>query len=224
MNSRVTRRSLGAGISALAVGAAPLVAVAAAGTPLSLGRLRFDVYRNGSLIGQHVIDVTRDGGALLAVIDVRIAVTFGFITVYRYTHTVREEWRDGKFERMESNTNDDGSIHGVRADRTAEGVVVRTGSGTRTVMPESTIPLTHWNYLCMSTSLFNPQTGERVRAQVLARGEESVLIADGRATRARRYSLSGDVVLDNWYDDAHTLVAIRSTGVDGSTISYRRAA
>ena len=224
MTSMLTRRGLIVGSGALAAGAAPLAAAAAAVTPLSPGLLRFDVLRNDSLIGQHVISLTRNGAVLLAAINVRFVVTFGPVTLYRYSHTVREEWRDGIFERMESNTNDDGTSHNVRAERTVEGVVVRTGSGKRTVMPMATIPLTHWNYLCMSTPLFNPQTGEQVRPQVLARGEESVSLADGRAIRARRYSLSGDVALDDWYDRTHTWVALRSTGSDGSTISYRRAA
>lgn len=224
MKSMLTRRGLIVGSGALATGATQLVAAAAAAPPLSPGLLRFDVLRNDSLIGQHVITLTRNGAVLLAAINVRFVVTLGPITLYRYTHTVREEWRDGIFERMESNTNDDGTSHSVRADRTADGVVVRTGSGKRTVMPRETVPLTHWNYICMSAPLFNPQTGEQVRPQVLARGEESVSLADGRAIRARRYSLSGDVALDDWYDGTQTWVALRSTGSDGSTISYRRAA
>lgn len=224
MNCPLTRRRLIKRSGALIAAATPLVAATAAVTPISPGRLRFDVFRNDSMIGQHVIDLTRDGEALRAAIDVRIVVAFGPITLYRYTHSVREEWRDGKFVRMESTTNDDGTNHSVRAERTADGIAVRTGSGTLTMMPLTTIPLTHWNYLCMSTPLFNPQTGDQVLAQVRPRGEESVALADGRAIRARRYSVSGDVVLDDWYDEANTLAAIRSIGSDGSTISYRRGA
>lgn len=223
MKSTLTRRRMIVGSGALAAGVAPLAAASAAVTPPSAGLLRFDVLRNDRLIGQHVITLTRTDAVLLAAINVRFVVTLGPITLYRYTHTVREEWRDGMFERMESSTNDDGTNHSVKADRTSEGIVVRTGSGKRTVMPMATIPLTHWNYLCMSAPLFNPQTGERVRPRVLARGEEAISLADGRAIRARRYSLSGDVALDDWYDGTHTWAALRSTGSDGSTISYRRA-
>lgn len=224
MTTMLTRRGLIVGSGALAAGLTPLGDAAANVTPPLPGLLRFDVLRNDSLIGQHAVTLTRNGAVLLAAIDVRIAVTLGPITLYRYTHTVREEWRDGIFERMESNTNDDGTRHDVQAERTAEGVVVRTGGGKRTVMPVATIPLTHWNYMCMSAPLFNPQTGEQVRPQVQARGEEAVSFADGRAIPARRYSLSGDVALDDWYDRTHSWVALRSIGSDGSTISYRRAA
>ncbi len=218
----LTRRRVMVGSGALAAGAAPRGAPAAV-TSVPPGLLRFDVFRNDSLIGQHVINLTRDGAVLLASIDVRLVITLGPIALYRYTHTVREQWRDGLFERMESNTNDDGTIHDVRAERTPEGVVVRTGNGKRVVMSAAMIPLTHWNYLCMSVPLFNPQTGEQVRPQVLEHGEESVSLADGRAIRARRYSLTGDVALDDWYDEAHSWVALRTTGRDGSAIAYRRA-
>jgi len=212
----LTRRGLIAGSAMLAMPAAAI-------TVPPPGLLRFDVLRNNSRIGQHIVRLQRDGAVLRANISVEIAVGIGPVTLFRYTHTVREEWQDARFMSMESETNDDGTRHRVRAESTAEGVVVRTGDGKRVVLSPETIPLTHWNSLCMRAPLFNPQTGAAVRPTVLARGEESIALADGRSIRARRYTLSGDIALDDWYDSTHSWVALDSIGRDGSRIAYRRA-
>lgn len=216
----LSRRRLIAGSAALI--AAPMAAIAA--TETRPNALVFDVMRNGSRIGHHTVQLQPANGTLVARVNVEIAVGLGPIILYRYTHTVRETWREGEFVSMESETNDDGTRHRVQADRRDNGVVVRTGDGKSEVMPADTIPLTHWNYRCMSAPLFNPQTGKRVAPQVQPRGQDTVALSDGRSVRATRYSLSGDVVLDDWYDTARAWTALRSTGTDGSAIAYVRRA
>lgn len=215
----LTRRCL---IAVAVAGGAAIVRRAPAAVLPPPGVLRFEVLRNNRRIGEHVIRLTQDGANMRAAINVEIAVGLGPITLYRYKHTVTEEWRDGIFVRMESETNDDGTRHSVRAERTAEGVAVRTSDGKRVVMPPATIPLTHWNDQCMSAPLFNPQTGEHVRPQVRQLGEGSIPLANGRIVRARRYALTGEIVLDDWYDEARSWVALDCIGRDRSAIAYRR--
>lgn len=187
------------------------------------GRLRFDVLRNDSRIGQHTVTLTQDGAVLRASIRVDIAVSLGPIVLYRYTHSVQEIWRDGRFVSLESETNDDGTRYRVVAERRADGVTVNAGNAKDLVLPAETIPLTHWHQQCMVAPLFHPQTGERLAPSVALRGEETIALADGRMVRANRYSLTGDVALDDWYDTARTWTALRSVGRDGSMIAYRRA-
>jgi hypothetical protein len=185
------------------------------------GLLRFDVLRNDSRIGEHVVRLSRSGAKVEAEVAVELAVRIGPITVFRYTHSVREEWRDGEFQWMESRTNDDGSRHHVRAERTAEGVSVRRANGDVAHLPSGTIPLTHWNRQCMRAPLFNPQTGLPLKLTVQPRTPETLDLGGGRVARTRRYSLVGEAAMDAWYDDADSWVALQSAGRDGSTISYR---
>jgi hypothetical protein len=208
----VRRGLLASGIARLAIGQAH-----AAVPP----ELRFNVMRNGSPIGQHNIRFSLDGETLRAAVVVEIVVRLGPIALYRYTHSVREVWRGGRFESLESETNDDGKPFRVRAVRGSEGVVIE--SSVRTVLPPNAIPLTHWNSLCMERKLFNPQDGLPIDSTIVSRGDESVALADGRTVRATHYSLVGKVALDDWYDGDHMWTALRSTGTDGSTIEYRRA-
>ena len=216
----LTRRGL---IAETMAGGAALIRQASAAVLPPSGVLRFEVLRNDRRLGEHVIRLTQDSTTMRAAINVEIAVGLGPITLYRYTHNVQEEWRDGIFMRMESETNDDGTRHSVRAERTTEGVAVRTGDGKRMVMPPATIPLTHWNDKCMSALLLNPQTGDQVRPQVRLLGEGNIPLANGRIVRARRYALTGEIALDDWYDEARSWVALDCIGRDGSTIAYRRA-
>jgi len=217
----LSRRTVIVGGAALAAGEITHgTALAVAPPP---GLLRFDVSRNGSRIGEHVVRLSRSGATVRAEISVEIAVGFGPITLYRYTHSVREEWQDSQFQWMEARTNDDGTPYHVRAERTAKGVVVRRQGGDEAIMAADTIPLTHWNDTCLRAPLFNPQTGLPLNMAVQPRDTEMIDLGGGRMIRARRYSLVGDETLDTWYDDRNMWTALRSAGRDGSTISYRRA-
>jgi len=187
------------------------------------GLLRFDVLRNASRIGEHVVRLTQSGNTLRADISVEMAVGIGPITVFRYTHSVREEWHDGRFRWMESKTNDNGTQHHVIAERSADGVPVRVGGSGAAVLPAGTIPLTHWNLECMRSPLFNPQTGLPLNMSVRRRALETVELGGGRVLRAQRYSLVGETTMDTWYDDAEVWTALQSAGRDGSMISYRRS-
>ena len=186
--------------------------------------LHFEVMRNGGRIGQHTIRFRQDGTTLEAEIDVDIAVRVGPIVLYRYALKGREIWRDGAFASLESETNDDGTRHRVKATRTPEHVAVEVVGAPRAIFPASAIPLTHWNNLCMERPLFNPQDGAAIESSVVTRGEDMVALADGRSVRATRYSLFGKPALDDWYDMTRHWTALRAPGSDGSTIDYVRAA
>jgi len=184
--------------------------------------LHFNVLRNGGDIGRHNVTFGRDGDALVATVTVEIVVRLGPIPLFRYTHSVRETWRGDRFQSLESETNEDGKRFQVHAIRSEDGVVVDSLGAPRTILAPETIPLTHWNRLCMERPLFNPQDGVAVVTTVVARGEELVPLADGTTVRAAHYSLVGKLALEDWYDTARQWTALRSIGHDGSRIEYRR--
>ena len=186
--------------------------------------LVFEVTRDGKAIGHHRIAFQRDGDSVTASVDVDIVVRLGPVPVYRYKHTVREVWRGAQVVSMDSETNDDGKAFRVRAETQADGVLVRTETVPRLVLPPGAIPLTHWNKLCMARPLFNPQDGKVLAYQVTRVGEEKTALANGREVAATRFALTGKEPLDDWYDQANDWVALRSKAKDGSMIAYRRQA
>ena len=184
--------------------------------------LKFQVFRNGSGIGEHAIAFRQEGAVLIASIAVDIAVRLGPIVIYRYGLTARETWRDGQFANLDCQVADNGTRRLVKAARTAAGVTVEVDGKALATLPAGTLPLTHWNQQCMERPLFNPDDGLAIASRVVPRGEEMVALAGGGQTRASRYSLVGKVELDDWYDTARNWASLRSPGSDGSQISYTR--
>jgi len=216
----LTRRSILAGAGALLAPAAWGAVAGEAMPPMEI--LRFAITRNGSRIGRHVVQLDQQGGVVTARIAVEVAVSIGPIVVYRYTLGATETWRDGRFATFQSDCDDNGTKLFVRARAGADGVEVATQAVSRVVLRADTIPMTHWNRAILRAPLFEARDGAPARPKVTPRGAEAVALADGRTIPAERFSLTGDIELDEWYDADGRWVAMRTTGRDGSIIEYRR--
>jgi hypothetical protein len=208
-----TRRTVLAG--AIALVASP---AAAATYPASLA---FSAIRNGKRIGEHRLTFEAAGRDLTVRVRAELAIKLGPVTVYRYLHEVLEEWREGRFVRLESRTSSNGARESVVALRTAGAVTVQAG-GKRLAAPVATLPFTHWNPEIVGAPLFNPQTGKLLKLSARDLGESRVTTARGEAVQARRVAFRGDAEIDNWYDGAGAWVGLRGRLDDGSTMEYRR--
>ena len=63
----------------------------------------------------------QDGPRLAVDIDIELEVRLAFITVYRYRHTNRELWDDGRLMGFTSRTDDNRTLHRVEARRVGDG-------------------------------------------------------------------------------------------------------
>lgn len=186
------------------------------------GQLAFAVLRKDSEIGTHALRFATDGDTLTVAIDVRMRVGLGPITLFRYRHTGTERYRGGRFESLETETDNDGEPLRVSARREGERVVVRTATGEVKQYGAAALPLTHWNPACMAAPLFNPQDGLPMDLRVVRRGPAEVALADGKLVTATRFSLTGAATLDDFYDSADIWTALRAVAKDGSVLEYRR--
>lgn len=210
-----TRRLLLAA-GALAAVPAPLLAA-----PPASRRLAFAVLRNGERIGEHRMTFSGDAASPTVSTEVDMTVKLGGVTVYRYRHTAREVWADGRFESLESVTDATAGDRKVSARRTPSGVLIRTGR-REVLAPAGTSPLTHWNPRVLTGRLFNPQEGDLVRITAAPKGVRPVILADGRSVEAQVWSLRGEAEIDNWYDRAGVWTGLKGRLKDGSVIEYRR--
>ena len=210
-----TRRLLLAA-GALAAVPAPLLAA-----PPASRRLAFAVLRNGERIGEHRMTFSGDATSPTVSTEVDMTVKLGGVTVYRYRHTAREVWADGRFESLESVTDATAGDRKVSARRTPSGVLIRTGR-REVLAPAGTSPLTHWNPRVLTGRLFNPQEGDLVRITAAPKGVRPVILADGRSVEAQVWSLRGEAEIDNWYDRAGVWTGLKGRLKDGSVIEYRR--
>ena len=183
------------------------------------GRIAFDVLREGSPIGRHVIGFRNDGGDLLVDIDIALDVKFAFLTLYRYRHRNRERWRDGRLISLNSETDDDGTPHWVRAKATGGSLRVDSGEGSFTA-PAGTLPTSYWNPRTVEQrQLLDSQHGRLLSVEVRPGAEDYVMLPLG-AQNARQYRMAGDLKLDLWYGPRGEWLKLAFT-VKGAEIEYR---
>ena len=211
-----TRRTLLAAVGMMAAVPSPLLAAAPPNR-----RLAFAVLRNGQRIGEHRMTFSGDAASPTVSTEVDMTVKLGSVTVYRYRHTAREVWADGRFESLESVTDATAGDRKVSARRTPSGVLIRTGR-REVLAPAGTSPLTHWNPKVLTGRLFNPQEGDLVRITASPKGVRPVVLADGRSVEAQVWALRGEAEIDNWYDRAGVWTGLKGRLKDGSVIEYRR--
>jgi hypothetical protein len=194
-------------------GAGPAVANDASGA------LRFDVRRNGSEIGYHVLSFRQDGPRLTVDIDVDLRVSFAFITAYRYKHRNREQWEGGRLLGFKSSTNDNGTRHEVEAGLEGDELVI-VGSQGQISGPANMLPTTYWHRNFMTRERWiDTQKGRIVAGAVAGHGIDPIEAA-GRTVEASRYRISGDLDVDLWYHDERW-VKLAFDASDGSRIDYR---
>lgn len=212
----IDRRTFVMGLGALAL------APAHAALPVPAGRvLAFDVMRKGKKIGSHALRFEPAGDELKVLIDVALAVGFGPITLFRYKHQAVELWRGGEWASVDATTVQNGKTMRVVARRTAAGVSVDGPKG-KFMAPANTLAATHWNRRMLDGPFLNTQTGEVQRPKIERRGEVMVPARTGQL-RAEHFAMTGEVVLDTYYDAAPSWAGLRFKSGDGSWISYQRA-
>ena len=178
--------------------------------------LSFRVERGGTPIGTHTIEFTQEGDELHVAIDINLAVNFGPITVFRYAHTNRETWRDGRLIAIETETDDDGRRFSVSAKMTDEGLEVTSSENGTFIAPENIIPTSYWNPATIEqTQLLDTQRGRIIEVDVNETATREALV-DGARVPVREYEMTGDLKLKLWYSpDMEWLnVIFRARGAD----------
>lgn len=203
----MSRRGL-AGAAAAGIFLASLPGSASANTRPPSGVIPFTVFRGGSEMGHHHTRFTADGNDLRVDVEIRLAVTFAGITVFRYTHDSTERWQDGRLVSIDTETYDDGTEYRVRGR--AEGDVFRVleGRSGPWEAPADIIPTSYWHIGCVRNErLLHTQYGEPFEVSTQLLGREAIEAA-GRTIEADRYRLTASLVVDAWYNSADQWVKL----------------
>lgn len=182
-------------------------------------RIDFTVVRKGTAIGTHVITIKPDGAETRVDVVSNIAVKAAFVTVYRFVHDGHETWRDGKLVALTSATNDDGSRYAVSV-RAEGGALQVVSNGKPATLDRGLYPASLWHPLAVRQSrLLNTVDGSALAVTVAERGEETVMVR-GQPTPARRFSVTGQLQREVWYDRAGALVQVHMKAKDGSEVQF----
>ena len=202
------------GLLIVLLAAAPSAAQVADGLTLE-----YRVMRNGGEIGRHRVRFAHDGDDLTVETEVRIEVTFAFITLYRYALDGIETWRDGRLMELKTATNDDGDPYAVHAVAHGDSLVVESGA-ERWIAPATAAPSSLWHRdLARGPLLIGIEQGERMAIVVEDLGRETVPGRGGDIS-ATHLVVSGELERELWYDDDGILVHLRLIARDGSNIEY----
>lgn len=203
-------------LTSLATAARPAIAA----DPIQLygNEIRFDVERDGDVVGQHVVTFTRTAQGVKVDARADINVSVLFIPAYRFKFQSHELWRDGALLSMDASTNDDGDYVAVKAQRDDGGLHVKSTVGEYAA--PTLLPMSHWNAALLKGGvILNTMTGELIDIKVQDVGFDTVTTRNG-SLRARHYIYSGDLTGDIWYDSEGRWVRLRFQAHDGSTIDY----
>jgi hypothetical protein len=209
-------------LSTAALAAAPAARAASVLTP-GAPQIRFNVVREGSVIGTHALTFYPAEDGMDVQVDVEIVVRFGPIAFFRYTLNGIEQWRGGQVQHVAMQANDDGTPHFCAVERDADGLWVTGSRAPRYLAPPKALPATHWNEAELSGPWINPQDGKLLHPQVADRGRDMVELGTGSTVSAERFDLSGEVQLQIWYSRAIGWTALNFTAQDGSLVRYERA-
>jgi hypothetical protein len=198
---------------------AALFTAAAQADPVAATK-NFAVMRNGEQIGTNTISLRRDGRELTVQIVTHIVVKIAFVPVYRFDQSEIERWVDGRLVGLTAVTDDNGTVHRVKAV-SSNGKITVEADGKTTEVAGNTIPVSLWSPMPPHTTMaLNPQDGSVMPIAIVDRGEEDLLV-QGRPQRAHHYSINSTFKQDVWYDEQRQLLKVELKASDGSKIEYQ---
>lgn len=183
-------------------------------------QLVFDVWRNGTRVGEHRVTFRREGEVLRVAAVLNLEVRFLGFSAYRYRYESKSAWRGDCLVSLEARVDDDGKPSRLSAVREGNQVRIAGGRGDLLV-PAEVYPTDHWHPGVLGTErVLNTLTGGINRVRIEDRGPANLASANGTLA-ARHYAYTGELSTDVWYDHQGRWVGMRFTAKDGSIIEYR---
>lgn len=181
---------------------------------------RFTVMRNGAVVGSHRLQFESTADGLSIEAHFELEIPFLFFTAYRYSYRSAAQWQDGRLIRLEAETDDDGDVSRVVAERRGDGKVWISGPKGSLAAPPDLLPTNHWNPdVVTRDTVLNTITGAVNTVEILDLGEVDVQTSSG-SVRARHYRYTGELQNEVWYDANGRWVKMRFPARDGSVIDY----
>lgn len=178
--------------------------------------LVYTISRNGSPIGQHILDIDKKGDMTSVDEASAINVKVLFFSAYTYRYNGHETWSDDQLVAFESQTDDNGTRHSVTV-RLSGGRLAVDADGHRSSVPKTTGLDDFWTPKLLSKhTVLDTSDGRVLTFSVQDLGMETITY-QGSPKPARHYRLSGGINRDLWFD-AGTPVRFQITARDGSTI------
>ncbi len=169
--------------------------------------MQFRIYRKGEPIGTRKTLMTPTGDGFTVDTTVEMAVGLAFVTVWRYRHEAREVWRHGRLAELETETDDDGSLHRVRGSALNDRFKIWSTEGDVSAPPDVMTSNDLWTMQVLDQRrVVNAQKGLVVPVTT-SPGESGFIEVLGRQTLVTQYRTKiPGTACHLAYDRAGTLV------------------
>lgn len=212
-------------VSAALMMAAPAPGVA---TPSAKDELTFEVSLNDQPIGVHRFRISNEGAMRIVDSEATFDVRILRVPVYRYRHRNTETWQNGCLQRIDAETDANGTPYAVDLSKTAAGYRIVTPSETQTYEGDCLMSFAYWDQRFLQQKhLLNTQTGELITVEIQALGESQRQVANQMLSVQgfRILAESKDVDIKVFYRPADgRWVALESILENGRTLRYALAA
>lgn len=145
-------------------------------------------------IGSHHVTIrAADGGdATVVLVEIKMKVAIGPITMFRFRHRGEEEWRSGSgLWRLETHTEEHGDVYDVRGEQTSAGIEITGPEGSCLAPPDLLTSNGLWcRTITRQRRIIDAQNGAVVDFTATAAGDAGHFQFEGASWR-------GEI----WYDD-----------------------
>ncbi len=170
----------------------------------------FTVLVDGKRAGEYHMTIThQDDGSDVMTGQANVHVSY-LVVSYKYNYNGTEVWMNGRLQRLDSNTNDDGKRYTVNAVYADNVLRVKVNGQMRTVRPDVWVT-SYWRlpdakFRNQAVPLLDADTGRDLSGNLQQVGTNSVNV-NGQMQNCVHYKVTGSgIQADLWFDAKERLV------------------
>jgi Family of unknown function (DUF6134) len=181
----------------------------------------YNVQVDGKAAGEFRLTIrTADDGTETAIATAAVQVR-SLLGGYRYSYTGTEVWKNGRLQRFESTSDDDGKKHTVAAEATTSAMRLTVDGVARTGHLD-VWPTTYWRMppsvkTGQAITLLDADTGEEQAAKIESIGRQQQLVA-GKKFDCSRIAITAAAPATAYYDARGRMVGLTTTEDGHETI------
>lgn len=205
------------------------------------------VLLDGREVGEHNFRFDTENGQLNVLSQAEFEVRVVFVTLFRYAHEARENWKNGCLVNVESSTNENGDKFTLASRQLEVGLEFDTNSRSHRLEKACPWSFAYWSpELRQRELLVNPQNGALVEVDFEKLGPREIKVGGSNHTftawKLRGWDVTesngdngeagdrnitdrgdADVEIIVYYDEQDRWVGLDSNVGNGRTLQYRAA-
>jgi hypothetical protein len=149
-------------------------------------------------IGRQTIQLSRQGRDVIVTMEARVKIRILFVTLLRLHTRGREVWRNGRMIAFEGRSEEDGETISVSAMAAPKGMMIKGPKGMANIAGPVALA-NPWSRAVLDAPIvIEPTSGSLLSIRAEAAGNHWIE-ASGRAMKARKYVVTGDMEADIWF-------------------------